>query len=655
MTHDQMKETMACQVCGKPGDLSLDVCYASFGKNNPLCHDYDRCRIAEKSEQQFNYAFSDLDKNIFLKACPGSGKTEVVGLKSAYEIKRWDQEVGGIAVLTFTNNAADVISERVSQFAGSEKINYPHFIGTFDRWLHGYIAHPFGNLITKYEAIDGDHSIRLVENRSCNGFLNRYKTQYNLNHTGNVSANQFHLDYETNIFVFSSGNHNVDTKRKAVDLKEWQSVDLAKAKIRFFKSGYATYQDIEGICFALVTKYKDLAENIARRFPLIIVDECQDLSWIQLQILQNLKNKGSKLHFVGDLNQAIYEFKKVDPEKVKEFVSTEEFEEHLLSDNFRSCQSIVGICQKIVNDQIEVKGICKRKLTYPCICLIYKNKHNLCKLPDWFCRYIEDKELDIDKSAIVTRGWSTVGKMRPSGNNQINKYSKRLAMAIHLWNTDNVQSIEDSITYMGRFFSEKYFGKYSANSRKHCCPECVNSGIQWRVFLMEVLEKCIQNEDLIDFAKTGTEWGRFVRGHFGQIARDCKPLLAETLTEDVDFPDFDGNSFRASDASSPVENLFSGQAATKSDIHITTIHSVKGQTLDSVMLVSAPSKSGNSTDNHWEYWLGDPTSEAARLAYVASSRPKHLLVWAVPTLLPEHINSLNDMGFTMASLLDTEN
>ena len=114
-----------------------------------------------------------MDKNIYLKACPGSGKTEVVGLKSAYEIKRWDREAGGIAVLTFTNNAADVISERASQFAGIDKIKYPHFIGTCDRWLHGYIAHPFGNLITKHKAIDGDYSIRLVENRSCNGFLNK--------------------------------------------------------------------------------------------------------------------------------------------------------------------------------------------------------------------------------------------------------------------------------------------------------------------------------------------------------------------------------------------------------------------------------------------------------------------------------------------------
>ncbi len=172
MTHDQMKETMACQVCGKPEGLSLGECHATMGKKNPLCSAYDTCRIAEKSEPQLNYAFSAIDKHIFLKACPGSGKTEVVGLKTAYEIKRWDKEVGGIAVLTFTNSAADTMGEKVSQFAGTEKLPYPHFIGTFDGWLHGYIAHPFGTAITKHKAINGDYSIRIVDHRSNNGFLN---------------------------------------------------------------------------------------------------------------------------------------------------------------------------------------------------------------------------------------------------------------------------------------------------------------------------------------------------------------------------------------------------------------------------------------------------------------------------------------------------
>lgn len=638
MTVDEKKEMLACQVCGKPEGLSLDNCHTTMGRKNPLCNEYEKCRIAEKSEPQFNYAVSETDKDIFLNACPGSGKTEVVGLKTAYEFKKRDKEVGGIAVLTFTNNAADVISRRVSQFAGIEKIKYPHFIGTFDSWVHGYIVHPFAHILTNYQGKNGDHSIRVLDANSNAKFLeNRsFKTRAYPG-KGPVKASEYYFDKEANKYVFCSPS--------AGSLDFADASELKDVKNRFIEAGFANYQDMENICITLLNKKEKITERIVSRFPLIIIDECQDLSWIQLQILKKLKDKGSKLHFVGDLNQAIYEFKKVDPEKVKEFINNEQLEECFLSDNFRSCQPIVDICQKIVGDQNDVTGARKQKLPTPSFCLIYQNKNDLCKLPGWFSDLIKENGLDVNKSAIVARGWSTVSKMKPTRNSQAKGHFKRLVTSLHLWETGGTQATKDSIAYLGQFFSEKYFTQHYANPRIHYCPECIDSAIQWRIFLMKVLEKCIQSQNLMDFSKTGTEWARYVRSEFGQIARDCKSYLSENLNVTVDFPDLDSNSFRASDASKPVNHLFSGQAVTESSINITTIHSVKGQTFDSTMLVSAPSKSG-STDNHWEHWLGADNPEAKRLAYVASSRPKHLLVWAIPNPSNGDITKLTDLGFT---------
>jgi hypothetical protein len=70
-------------------------------------------------------------------------------------------------------------------------------------------------------------------------------------------------------------------------------------------------------------------------------------------------------------------------------------------------------------------------------------------------------------------------------------------------------------------------------------------------------------------------------------------------------------------------------ALHKSRIRLATIHEIKGETHEATMLVSA-SRRGNQS--HWADWIGDKDSEAARLAYVASSRPKTLLVWAVKKL-----------------------
>ncbi|HKY53202.1 MAG TPA: hypothetical protein VJM08_02800 [Anaerolineales bacterium] len=52
--------------------------------------------------------------------------------------------------------------------------------------------------------------------------------------------------------------------------------------------------------------------------------------------------------------------------------------------------------------------------------------------------------------------------------------------------------------------------------------------------------------------------------------------------------------------------------------------------------------------SHWQDWPNDPASEAARFAYVASSRPRHLLIWAVKKLKPAQAEVLTALGFELA-------
>ena len=47
---------------------------------------------------------------------------------------------------------------------------------------------------------------------------------------------------------------------------------------------------------------------------------------------------------------------------------------------------------------------------------------------------------------------------------------------------------------------------------------------------------------------------------------------------------------------------------------------------------------------NWREWLGDKKSEYARIAYVASSRPKRLLIWAVSNVNKEEKEKLNNLG-----------
>ena len=85
--------------------------------------------------------------------------------------------------------------------------------------------------------------------------------------------------------------------------------------------------------------------------------------------------------------------------------------------------------------------------------------------------------------------------------------------------------------------------------------------------------------------------------------------------------------------------------------------------LDAVLFMSAYSKSSNGENSqnngsHWHSWFVDSSgiiSERNRLAYVAFSRAKHLLVLGIPnpTTSPideEHKQLLIDAGFEIISI-----
>ena len=88
------------------------------------------------------------------------------------------------------------------------------------------------------------------------------------------------------------------------------------------------------------------------------------------------------------------------------------------------------------------------------------------------------------------------------------------------------------------------------------------------------------------------------------------------------------------------------QQPTLDGLRYETIHQVKGETHDATVVVSSRQRGAHLS--HWRDWLADPTSEGARFAYVASSRPRHLLIWAVKRLKAAEKDTLSKLGFEFA-------
>ena len=76
-----------------------------------------------------------------VSAGPGSGKTRVFVEAFRRQLDRWTFTGAGIAALSFTNVAHEVISQRLGGTPAG-----PHFVGTLDSFLWRFVVRPFGHL-----------------------------------------------------------------------------------------------------------------------------------------------------------------------------------------------------------------------------------------------------------------------------------------------------------------------------------------------------------------------------------------------------------------------------------------------------------------------------------------------------------------------------
>jgi DNA helicase II / ATP-dependent DNA helicase PcrA len=603
------------------------------------------------SEEQLDFILHPINEPCYLKACPGSGKTEVVGIKAAYEISGWKDNFSGIAILSFTKNASKEISDRVKKFGGANATQHPHFIGTIDSWLHGYILHPFAHKSTGYKGKNADKSYRLIDNEGRYDFLTSFKTTVEYQpYPKDAWVNDYYFECTESIQI-QSQNRNLDVT--AIDPKIKK--ELQQNKRKFLNAGLATYADAEFLCYYLLKNNQSILSIIVKRFSIIIIDECQDLSNNQLEILRLLISAGTIIHFVGDNNQSIYEFKKVYVERINEFILEYKLIEKLLTRNFRSNQKIVNVCnglekyntgnipEKIIGHENEI-------LSKSCILWEFKTEE-LSQLPQKFIDFInyhnesigdDDKKLSIKKCAILARSHSSLSEFRNSPTSDLSKI-EMLANGLTCWSNSprTGKDMQNALQLIGKAISLLAYNG-NGNHQNQYCPD-VYSPIEWRIQLNDLINKISDSTNKI-YPLTNLTWSQWVLK---------LKLFLESYWDNfrltVNNWDNVKNKIKSPNGSATKlveETLKAKQNAYSEKIRMTTFHDVKGETLDAVLIVSAKDK--KSRGGHFEQWISDKHDEKefVRFAYVASSRPKHLMIWAIPkTNNNQIIDKIKDLGF----------
>ncbi|MCL1882012.1 MAG: UvrD-helicase domain-containing protein [Oscillospiraceae bacterium] len=112
--------------------------------------------------------------------------------------------------------------------------------------------------------------------------------------------------------------------------------------------GMLDFSDTEHMCVELLrnshSKDSGVMEN---EYDLIIIDEFQDINFLQYELFRLLDNKRNRLFMVGDLKQSIYKFRGGEPAIFKAVSDDPDYEVLYLSKNFRSSVQVLNAVNAI--------------------------------------------------------------------------------------------------------------------------------------------------------------------------------------------------------------------------------------------------------------------------------------------------------------------
>lgn len=270
-----------------------------------------------------------------VEACPGSGKTRAIVAR--FERLAIRTRRRGVGLVSFTNAAVDEVTSRC---ADPRNLAPPNYIGTFDAFINRFITGPFlANELGRYPRfIDSWASIPAAQFRLTsmpNGVF------FQLDHFDWDEQGHFRFDAQRAGGQWSSVLRNVyDDAPTAVDQR---ADELRRTLIR--NRHLVSASASRHIALRLLTdrnRRPTWISLLAGRFDELFVDEAQDCGVEELAVLEAAVDGGVTVVAVADLDQAIFEFRRADPAKVREFANRLGYGAPL-NGNFRSSPAICAV------------------------------------------------------------------------------------------------------------------------------------------------------------------------------------------------------------------------------------------------------------------------------------------------------------------------
>lgn len=280
-------------------------------------------------------AISEIDRNLQMIACAGSGKTEVITQRIANILKsRTDIEPHHIVAFTFTEKAASSMKERIAKALGEEfspEIDQM-YVGT----IHGFCYH----LLNKYTEQFREYNI--LDTVKSHLFVARY--------CGECGMSDLKLEpYPRNIQLFLQC---IDKMIDDFDNSDAWTDEQRTVLNKYIKCLYDhKYIDFALMIFETLRQIKsdpDIREYLSE-IKYLVVDEYQDVNDLQEKLISCIAEMGANICVVGDDDQTIYQFRGSNADNMISFSERyADVHQIRLEKNFRCAPGIVDIADCVI-------------------------------------------------------------------------------------------------------------------------------------------------------------------------------------------------------------------------------------------------------------------------------------------------------------------
>jgi DNA helicase-2/ATP-dependent DNA helicase PcrA len=294
---------------------------------------------------------------LLILAGAGTGKTNALAHRAAHLVVS-GVEPARILMLTFTRRAAQELTRRAQSIVTAvlEERGKAGARGAQSRLLWSGTFHSVGNrilrLFAKHLALDPNFTV--LDRADAADFMDVIRHELGFSNKDKRFPRK-----DACLAIYSYRINTRLSLKQTLDeqfpwVSEWEQ-DLTRLYREYVarkqKNNVLDFDDLLLYWHAMM-RNPALAQSLAANFDHVLVDEYQDTSSLQGEIIQALKPDGNGVTVVGDDAQAIYSFRAAAVENILGFADRfkPKAEMVVLSQNYRSTQPILDAANALMSE-----------------------------------------------------------------------------------------------------------------------------------------------------------------------------------------------------------------------------------------------------------------------------------------------------------------